>query len=141
MRLFIEQTLPALPEQTVRIPFELNSQTGILRARVDYELDNDPDNNELCLEIGTISRQFQQTTEEQLEFNGAVMFAVSQGEEQRSYQEMLTLVSPKTDHTYFAGEGIEAGIQYHYVNECAAVINWACKPDTALINVEAKADF
>lgn len=99
----LEQTLPALPEQTVRIPFELNSQTGILRARVDYELDNDPDNNELCLEIGTISRQFQQTTEEQLEFNGAVMFAVSQGEEQRSYQEMLTLVSPKTDHTYFAG--------------------------------------
>lgn len=137
----LEQTLPALPEQTVRIPFELNSQTGILRARVDYELDNDPDNNELCLEIGTISRQFQQTTEEQLEFNGAVMFAVSQGEEQRSYQETLTLVSPKTDHTYFAGEGIEAGIQYHYVNECAAVINWACKPDTVLVNAEAKAIF
>ena len=136
-----EQQLPALPEQTIRIPFTLNDETAIMRARVDYELDKDPDDNELRVNIGTISRQFQQTGEEQLEFNGAVMFTINQKEEQKNYAETLTLISPLPQSDYFAGEGIEAGIQYHYVNECAAVVNWACKADTTLINAKAKAIF
>ena len=39
------------------------------------------------------------------------------------------------------GKGSKPGIQYHYVNECAAVVNWACKADTTLINAKAKAIF
>lgn len=61
--------------------------------------------------------QFQQTGEEQLEFNGAVMFTINQKEEQKNYAETLTLISPLPQSDYFAGEGIEAGIQYHYVND------------------------
>ena len=30
-----EQQLPALPEQTIRIPFTLNDETAIMRARVE----------------------------------------------------------------------------------------------------------
>lgn len=69
------------------------------------------------------------------------MFTINQKEEQKNYAETLTLISPLPQSDYFAGEGIEAGIQYHYVNECAAVVNWACKADTTLINAKAKAIF
>ena len=82
-----------------------------MRARVDYELDKDPDNNELLLNIAMISRQFKQTSEEQLEFNGPVMFTVTQGEDSSVANETLTLISPYPEGSYFAGEGIEAAIQ------------------------------
>ena len=136
-----EQQLPALPEQTVRIPFELESETAQMRAWVDYELDKDPDNNELLLNIAMISRQFKQTSEEQLEFNGPVMFTVTQGEDSSVANETLTLISPYPEGSYFAGEGIEAAIQYHYVNECAFISDWACIADTKLINAETSAVF
>lgn len=137
-RLIAVRDLPAQPDQEVTVDFTMTQPESMIRAQIIYDLDRELKNNELILNVRAKSYETQETSEARLDFKGPVMFAAIQGGETAVYQEQLTLASPIADETYFAGQGIEADVTFHYYNECADFRNWACLPSEKLSMEESQ---
>ena len=130
--LIYEEEIPALPQQSLFVSYTLQKPQARLRLKTTYALDEKQENNELTLQVHSLSAQSVQTEKEELTLQGDVMFSIRETEEQKTYQETLTLISPRQQESLFAGQGIEAEVQVRYENECARIRQWACEASAHL---------
>ena len=108
-----------------------NEQARLL-VNLVTDQDSNLDNNRLELIVPKISAEKKETMENQLQFEGVTVSMVQQNDSQKDYKEYLTLSLNQDKQSYFAGEGIEMNVDIQYINECASVVDFACKSDSVL---------
>ena len=135
-----EQECQALPEQTIRFPFMIHEPDTLFTARVEYEQDRDNDNNELKVSASPATEQFIRTEEEEIRFDGVVMYTADQSGK-KNYHEQLTLSHPLQKEALFAGQPIRSTVHTHYYNECARIDGWACVAQTLPVSGEGTAVY
>lgn len=72
------------------------------------------------------SREFKETSEEQIEFKGIVASGFHGIEQQRNYVETLLVQYHQDQNQIFSGQGIESKVTFNYGNECARIVNFTC---------------
>lgn len=108
-----------------------NNQAHLL-VNLATDQDSNLNNNRLELMVPKISAEKKETSENQLQFEGVTVSMVQQNDFQKDYKEYLTLSLNQDKQNYFAGEGIEMSVDIQYINECATVVDFACKSDSVL---------
>lgn len=72
------------------------------------------------------SREFKETSENQLEFSGVVVSGIKANGQQHNFVETLSIQYQQDQEQYFSGQGIESRLPFTYTNECVRIENFAC---------------
>lgn len=92
------------------------------KAKVEIKIAN----KILQLNVFEKSREFKETSNDQLEFKGIVASSISSLESQYDFYETILVKYYQDKESYYSGEGIENKIIIQSVNECSKIENYHC---------------
>lgn len=82
--------------------------------------------DEMNLTIYEKTREYKETKDKFLDFEGVTASAISFAKEQINFKEKIKITYFQNKDEYFSGEGIDARVQLSYFNECATIENFVC---------------
>ncbi|MEG1461954.1 hypothetical protein [Anaerorhabdus sp.] len=80
----------------------------------------------LQLDVFEKSKEFKETSNNQLEFKGIVASGISSFESQYNFYETILVKYYQDKQVYYSGEGIDNKVILQSVNECAKIENYHC---------------